>query len=101
VIAHPYKQDQDRSPQEDRSVKTTLTNYRFFFFRGGWRETGSNTNRAFNNPRGSSPAAGRVPANMARAWAATLASTWRASSSSSQAGAPNAEACCAEAAEAL
>ena len=39
--------------------------YRRFFFRGGCLDTGSGTNRAFNNPRGSSPAPGRVPANMA------------------------------------
>ena len=67
MIARHDKQDQDRSPQEDRSVKTTLTNYRRFFFRGGCLDTGSNTNRAFNKPRASSPAPGRVPSNIERA----------------------------------
>ena len=43
------------------------TFYRFFFFRGGWRATGSNTNRAFSSPRASSPAPGRVPSNIERA----------------------------------
>ena len=61
-----------RSPN-GASNQTTITPadavdagaYRRFFFRGGWRETGSNTKRADKSPRGSSPAPGRVPASMA------------------------------------
>lgn len=53
-------------PPNGVGSQTTIT-HRFFLFRGGWRATGSGTSRAFNNPRGSSPAPGRVPSNIERA----------------------------------